>query len=79
MSGIARAYVGALIQDGQTFHSSHAPVAGSNGSLSILLLEVMPRGCPTEVLDGGFITAGSVDLQVNGSGGVMFNDNIRAT
>ena len=75
MSDIAKAYVGALIHDGQNLHSSHALVVGSDGCFSIVPLEAVPEGCPTVALEGGVITAGFVDLQVNGGGGVMFNDD----
>ena len=75
MSGISKAYVGALIHDGQTLHSSHALVAGSDGCFSIVPLGAVPVGCPTVALKGGVITAGFIDLQVNGGGGVMFNDD----
>ncbi|MFS4580833.1 N-acetylglucosamine-6-phosphate deacetylase [Phaeobacter sp. C3_T13_0] len=34
----------------------------------------IPDGADVTVLDGGVLSAGFVDLQVNGGGGVMFND-----
>ena len=75
MPDIIKAYVGALIYDGQTLHSNHALMARSDGCFKIGPFEAVQHGCPTEVLDGGLITSGFVDLQVNGGGGVMFNDD----
>jgi len=75
MSGIAKAYVGARIHDGQTLHDNHVLAVGSDDCLSIRPLASLPPDCPTKTLDGGLITPGFVDLQVNGGGGVMFNDD----
>ncbi|MCL4133633.1 UNVERIFIED_CONTAM: hypothetical protein GTU68_007308 [Idotea baltica] len=35
----------------------------------------LPADCPTHELLGGIIAPGFVDIQINGGGGVMFNDN----
>ena len=75
MTGIAKAYVGALIHDGESLHEDHALVVGGDGNLSVQPRPSLPQQCPTQMLDGGVITPCFVDLQVNGGGGVMFNDN----
>ncbi|PHR95289.1 MAG: N-acetylglucosamine-6-phosphate deacetylase [Blastopirellula sp.] len=75
MSGITKAYVGARIHDGQALHDNHALAVGHDGSFSIQPVDSLPPGCPTKILRGGLITPGFVDLQVNGGGGVMFNDD----
>lgn len=75
MTEIAKAYVGALIHDGETMHYDHALVVGRNGILKVQPQQALPQGCPVETLDGGIIMPGFVDLQVNGGGGVMFNDD----
>jgi N-acetylglucosamine-6-phosphate deacetylase len=36
--------------------------------------DLLPPGCESTRLDGGFLAPGFVDLQVNGGGGVLLND-----
>jgi len=75
MSTIAKAYVGARIHDGTYFHDDDALVVNVDGSRCIMARRNLPDDCPLETLPGGFIMPGFVDLQINGGGGVMFNDN----
>jgi len=75
MSTIAKAYVGARIHDGTYFHDDDALVVNVDGSRCIMARRNLPDDCPLETLPGGFIAPGFVDLQINGGGGVMFNDN----
>lgn len=75
MSGVIKAYVGAQIHDGQTLHENHTLVANREGHFSVRSIDTLPPDCPTQKLKGGLITPGFVDLQVNGGGGVMFNDD----
>ncbi|WP_299917129.1 N-acetylglucosamine-6-phosphate deacetylase [uncultured Roseobacter sp.] len=75
MNGIAKAFVGARIHDGQTLYDNHALVVDRDGALTTCPRDSLPQDCPTEHLQGGIITPGFVDLQVNGGGGVMFNDH----
>lgn len=75
MTGPTKAYVGALIHDGEALHQDHALVMHTNGDLRICTREQLPQDCPTTQLEGGIITPGFVDLQVNGGGGIMFNDD----
>lgn len=75
MSGIAKAYIGAQIHDGQTLHDNHVLIVHDNGYVDVLPRNHLLDGCPTHKLDGGLITPGFVDLQVNGGGGVMFNND----
>ncbi|KAJ01994.1 N-acetylglucosamine-6-phosphate deacetylase [Sulfitobacter mediterraneus] len=75
MSDIAKAFVGAKIHDGRTIYVDHALVVGKGDVLSLRPRDSLPQGCPTEVLQGGTIMPGFVDLQVNGGGGLMFNDD----
>ncbi|TDT75383.1 N-acetylglucosamine 6-phosphate deacetylase [Litoreibacter halocynthiae] len=74
MNGVRQAFVGAQIHDGLALHVDHALVVGDDGYLSIQPLGSLPADCPTQKLGGGLIAPGFVDLQVNGGGGVMFND-----
>ncbi len=74
MTRVTKAFVGAMIHDGQTLHHDHALCVEVGGTLSVQPLAAVPDGCPTDQLDGGVICPGFVDVQVNGGGGVMFND-----
>ena len=74
MSEITKAFTGAQIHDGERLHNGMA-LAVTGAGLSVISPDALPEGCPTEVLLGGLIAPGFVDLQVNGGGGVMFNDD----
>lgn len=75
MSGNIKAFVGAQIHDGQFLLDAHALLRMSNGEFKVLPEGHLPEGCPKTTLDGGLIIPGFVDLQVNGGGGEMFNDD----
>ncbi len=75
MSGVAKAYLGAQIFDGQTLHDDHALGVGGDGCLSVVPRQALAKGCPITHLAGGVIAPRFVDLQVNGGGGIMFNDD----
>lgn len=75
MSTISKAYIGARIHDGIDLHDAHAFIVKKNGTRGIIKHRDLPTDCPTEELCGGIIAPGFVDLQINGGGGVMFNDD----
>lgn len=75
MSVIAKAFVGARIHDGVDIYDDHALVIYSDGSRRLMARTDLPGDCPVVPLPGGIIAPGYVDLQVNGGGGVMFNDD----
>ena len=68
------ALIGADIFDGNAVHSDAALLVRADGSVAIAAVDAVPEGCVVRRLDGGIIAPGFVDLQVNGGGGVMFND-----
>lgn len=68
------ALIGADIFDGTTLHSGAALLLRSDGKVEIAKQDDLPDGFAKCMLDGGIIAPGFVDLQVNGGGGVMFND-----
>ena len=72
---IQKAYIGAQIHDGSKLHLRHALAVFADGSRRIMDANALPAGCPSKTLSGGMITPGFVDLQVNGGGGIMFNDD----
>ncbi|MFY0647427.1 N-acetylglucosamine-6-phosphate deacetylase [Sulfitobacter geojensis] len=69
----AQAFVGADIFDGVRLLNDHA-VLVENGQPVIIERTAMPDGTAIRRLERGVLTPGFVDLQVNGGGGVMFND-----
>ena len=75
MSEIARVFTGADIHDGKHLHPGKVLAQMQDGSRRILAFEEVPQGVPTERLQAGVLCPGFVDLQVNGGGGVMFNDS----
>lgn len=68
------AYTGAAIHDGEMLHDGAALMVQGGQVAAIVPLESLEPGIETCMLDGGVIAPGFVDLQVNGGGGVMFND-----
>ncbi|MBT8411600.1 MAG: N-acetylglucosamine-6-phosphate deacetylase [Octadecabacter sp.] len=74
MSPITRAFCGAQIFDGADLRDGLALMAQGDGRFAVLPEQAVPDGCPVEALEGGIIAPSFVDLQVNGGGGVMFND-----
>jgi N-acetylglucosamine-6-phosphate deacetylase len=75
MTDIAKAFVGAQIHDGKKLFKNHALVVKRSGILKIVKRYELSPDCKIETLQGGLITPGFVDLQVNGGGGVMFNND----
>ncbi len=69
-----KAYIGAEIFDGQNLISGKALVCDGGRVVDIRDASDVPASAQVHVLEGGFITPGFVDVQVNGGGGVMFND-----
>ena len=67
-----KAYTGAAIFDGTTLHE-HGVLLAEDG-ICQGIAKAVPEGYREDRLEGGVIAPGFVDLQVNGGGGVMFND-----
>ena len=72
---ITKCFLGARIHDGFDMHEDHAFVVHADGSRKIVARASVPEGCAVESLAGGIIAPGYVDVQINGGGGVMFNDD----
>ncbi|OUS07415.1 N-acetylglucosamine-6-phosphate deacetylase [Rhodobacterales bacterium 52_120_T64] len=78
-----KAYVGADIFDGHTRHTHSGLLINDGHVADIVSTSEVPNDYGVVKLDGGMLTAGFVDLQVNGGGGAMLNnapsvDGIRA-
>jgi len=69
-----QAFLGADIHDGETLHARQMLIADAGGQVAVVPQAPLPDDCALTRLEGGTILPGYVDLQVNGGGGVMFND-----
>jgi N-acetylglucosamine-6-phosphate deacetylase len=69
-----RAFLGANIFDGKTLHVGKVLLLEGNVVRGMIEPESVPDGFEITAFDGGTLMPGFVDLQVNGGGGVMFND-----
>lgn len=75
MSPWQKAFVGARIHDGADLFDRCALVVTEGGGAKIQPETALTDSCRITRLEGGLIAPGFVDLQVNGGGGVMFNDD----
>jgi len=74
MSSGRIAYRGVAIFDGAVRYEGHALVIEDDTITAIIPEEKLDLAIKAKYLSGGMIVPGFVDLQVNGGGGVMFND-----
>ena len=70
-----KSFVGATIFDGFKRHLNSALIIMNNKVVEIIPEEKIDPETEQIVLAGGLLTPGFIDLQVNGGGGVLFNDN----
>lgn len=66
---------GAQIFDGQHFYDDHAVVIHDELITAIVPLQQSPADADVVRLDGGILAPGFIDLQVNGGGGKLFNND----
>lgn len=69
------ALTGASIFDGTITHENSALVFSEDGIAGVFKADQIPGNCEQLQLNSGIIAPGYVDLQVNGGGGVLFNEN----
>lgn len=69
-----KAYSGAQIHDGRRLVSGHSVLLSKDEGCRIVPDAEVPSAYEVVTLQEGVITPGFVDLQVNGGGGVLFND-----
>ncbi|GAB3274599.1 N-acetylglucosamine-6-phosphate deacetylase [Parahaliea aestuarii] len=66
--------VAARLFDGEVLHE-HCAIRMDGGQITALLsADDIPAGSTTTELDDGLLAPGFIDLQVNGGGGVLFNN-----
>ncbi|MFT4959448.1 MAG: N-acetylglucosamine-6-phosphate deacetylase [Paracoccaceae bacterium] len=75
MSRPQTAYVGARVFDGARLHENCALIVAGDRFDGIVPVSDVLRSAKVITLDGGTLSPGFVDIQVNGGGGVMFNDD----
>jgi N-acetylglucosamine-6-phosphate deacetylase len=68
------AIVGARVLTDRTWQDDHAVILRSGKIDSITLATEIPSHAVVHQLDGGMLVPGFIDTQVNGGGGVLFND-----
>ena len=68
------AYTGARIFDGERWHDDAALLAGPDGVEGIIAADAVGDR-PVERLAGGMLVPGFIDLQVNGGGGALVDEN----
>ena len=66
---------GARIFDGHDWHDDAALLAEFGYVTGIVARRQIPANARQVILDGGMIVPGFIDLQVNGGGGVLFNND----
>ncbi|MGX9418984.1 N-acetylglucosamine-6-phosphate deacetylase [Vibrio sp. WJH972] len=70
------ALVNGVIYTGEQVFEHSAIIVSGDKILDIVPIEKLDNQIDTIDLDGATISPGFIDLQLNGCGGVMFNDNI---
>lgn len=68
------AFAGADVFDGRTTHRGCVLVVEEGRVAAVLPRDEAPTNARVERLEGGLLAPGFVDLQVNGGGGVLLND-----
>lgn len=69
------ALAGATVFDGESFHDGMAVVIEGKLIRAVLAREDVPPGAKIVELEGGLLTPGFIDVQVNGGGGALLNDH----
>jgi N-acetylglucosamine-6-phosphate deacetylase len=75
MSDSLQAYLAPAIFDGERILEAHALLVESGNFRGIVPAGDIPANADVEKIDQGTLAPGYVDIQVNGGGGIMFNDN----
>ena len=71
---MTQAISGATIFDGEKMLQQHSVIIDDQKVVAIVADQDLPANITSHRLNGGTLTAGFIDLQVNGGGGVLFNN-----
>ncbi len=69
------ALAGARMFDGTTFHDGMAVIVDGKRVSDVVPEASVSASIPSKQLDGGVLAPGFIDVQVNGGGGALMNDN----
>jgi N-acetylglucosamine-6-phosphate deacetylase len=72
---MAFALTGARIFDGESIHNEMAVVIDGSRIGEVVAIEKFPKDIERRVLKAGLLVPGFIDVQVNGGGGALLNDN----
>ena len=72
---MAFALIGAKVFDGISMLDGVAVIVEGSIIADVLPSSSLPRGIEIQELKGGILSAGFIDVQVNGGGGALMNDN----
>jgi N-acetylglucosamine-6-phosphate deacetylase len=72
---MAVALTGARIFDGEVFHDAHAVVVEGRRIAGVVPVSALAGSMERRELGGGLIAPGFIDVQVNGGGGALLNDD----
>jgi N-acetylglucosamine-6-phosphate deacetylase len=75
---MTQALIGARIFDGECFLHHHAVIHEAGKVVGVVTEDELPVTMETVNLNGGVLAPGFVDLQANGGGGVLFNNDTSA-
>ena len=69
------ALTGARVFDGESIRNDMAVVVDGARIIDIVAVENLPKSIERRVLKAGLLVPGFIDVQVNGGGGALLNDN----
>ncbi len=75
VAGERSALIAPRLFDGESWHSQLAVVVSNGRIESLMPVAQLPRDMSQHVLPQGALVAGCVDIQVNGGGGLLFNQS----
>ena len=72
---MAFALTGARVFDGASLHDGMSVIVEGRVITDVLPASQLPRSIEIQNLKGGLLSAGFIDVQVNGGGGALMNDH----
>ena len=69
------AFTGARVFDGESIRGGLAVVIDGARIIDVVAVENLAKGIERRALNGGLLVPGFIDVQVNGGGGALLNDN----